>query len=88
MLMSKERLVRSRELSLRVNFSSGARGKGNCLKDPPKSLDFDFRWFSLWLVRSVLEPHKTEVKAGCGVHENTRQYRKVREANVNIQLRF
>ena len=86
MLVSKERPVRigiSNQLFLR-----GREVKATVLKTRPSRLTLILgsSWtgqVQLKLVRSVLEPPKTQVIAGCGVHENTRQYRGAKEANVN-----
>ena len=49
-------------------------------------------WLQFWVdrgpvkSRSVPDPPKTEVKAGRGVQENTRQYREAKEANVIRQV--
>ena len=86
MLVSKERLVRiviGNQLFLR-----GREVKATVLRTRPSRLTLILGGsrtgqVQLKLVRSALEPPKTQVRAGCGVHENTRQYRGAKEANVN-----
>ena len=76
--MSNERLIRvfiGKHLSLRgreVKLSS----------DLPALFDFSFRWIADRSTPTVPDPPKTQVKAGRGVQENTRQCHKPKEANV------
>ena len=69
-------------------FPPWSRGKGNCLQNCPHRLTLVLDGsrtgqVQLRLDWSVLDPPKTQVKAGCGVQENTRQYREAREGNLN-----
>ena len=81
MLKSKERPVRvfvGKHLSLR-----GREEKVTVFPDFSALFDFSFRWIADRSSpdRSPIQP-KHEVKAGRGVQENTRQYRRAKEANV------
>ena len=95
MLINKERPVRvfvDKHLSLR------SREVKQLSYDLPKSFDFDFEWIAdwssptefcensiprslSWTVRSPIHP-KLKSMLGGGVHENNRQYREAKEANV------
>ena len=81
--MSKERPVRDfigKHLSLRdrevkVTVSRIARIVWLWADRKPPKLNWGWTW-------SVPDPPKTEIKAGRGVQENTRQYREAKEANI------
>ena len=79
-------------------FPPWLRGKGDCLPHCTNHLTLilggsstgqvqlrfgeNFNSSFVELDRPVNDPTKTQVKAGRGVQENTRQYREAKEANV------
>ena len=73
-----------------TSFPPWPRGKGDCLSSYPHRLTMVlggsrtevFNSSLAQLKRPVLDPPKTQVRAGRGVKENTCQYREAKEANV------
>ena len=73
-----------------ISFPPWPRGKGYCLPTCSHrltlilggSVTFQVQLRFGKLDLSVSDPPKTQVKAGCGVQENIRQYREAKEANV------